>query len=271
MAVLPEAEEVDLDLDPKDLEIQTTTDVKLLEINDDPNEVRMSQMRMAMETMRAHAEDLMFYGTPLDDPAEFYGLAMRDEFNSTGSDHVVNGGGAATRTSVWLVQHHPDIIHAIYPKNAKGGLYHRDWGEQLVQTQATIGGTKLPAVVDQYCLDLGLVVKDPRGVCRIANLNIAHQTTLTNTGAIDDYDGAIMYLMTDALHRLFNPSKGKLAWYCNRDMALSMAKQAQATGNQAGVYSYEQVWGHGPRGLHACGVPVFISDAISTNEDAVGA
>jgi hypothetical protein len=248
--------------------IQMTTDIDLLEMNDDPNEVRTSQMRMAMNSLVKSGEGLYFYGTPADDIAEFYGLSNRAEFNVAASDHVVDASGSGSdNASIWLIYHHPDVIHSIFPKNARGGVYHKDWGPQLVQTAATLGGGKIPAVVDEYKWITGLVVKDPRQICRIANIDVSELGTLTGDQEVADLTNVI-FSMTKAMHRIFAPSMGQPAWYMGRSIAEGMAIMAQSM-THSNVFSYEQVHGKGPKGLHAHGIPVFISDQLLYDEAQV--
>lgn len=243
------------------------TPLKLLEVNDDPNEIRTSQINMRTEALRKRAETLYWYGQPLDDSAEFQGMAFRPDFATLG-EYCLTGGGTTNKSSVWLIDMHPEALFSIFPRNCRGGVYHKDWGEQLVQTDTNVGGAKLPCVVDQVELDLGLVIKDPRQICRLANVDYAEIAGLSGAQEATDYSTMILYQMGRMQHHIFAPFMGQPAYFMSRAVAQEFAFRAQVV-TQANAFSFEQIGGKGPKVLHYQNIPILVSDGLVNNEATV--
>jgi len=243
------------------------TPLKLLEINDDPNEIRMSQINMRTEALNKTAESLVFYGNPADDAAEFLGWAFRSYYTTLG-DHCLSAGGTTNKSSIWLFDIHPESSFIVYPRNCKGGVYHKDWGEQLVQTDTNVGGAKLPCVVDQVELDLGLVLKDPRQNVRLANVDHAEMAGLSGAQQTTDFATFVLFQMGRMQHHIYAPYMGQPAFVMGRDVAQQFAFMAQATTN-TNVFTFEQIGGKGPKQLHYNGIPILVSDAIVNNEATI--
>jgi hypothetical protein len=243
------------------------TPLKLLELNDDPNEIRSTQINMRTEALRKTAESLLWYGNPADDQAEFLGIMFRDAYNSLG-DHVLTAGGTTNQSSIVLMDISPQALFLIYPRNCKGGVYHKDWGEQLVQTDTNVGGAKLPALVDQVELDFGLVIKDPRQLVRLANVDHAEMAGLSGAQMTTDYATNVLFQMGRMQHHIFAPYMGQPAYFMPRVVAQELAFMAQQS-TLSNAFSYDQVGGKGPKQLHYNGIPIFISDAMLKTEGVI--
>lgn len=243
------------------------TPLKLLELNDDPNEIRGAQIQMRTEALRKTAESLLWYGDPADDQAEFLGILMRDAFNTLG-EHCLDAGGSTNQSSIVLMDISPQALFVIYPRNCKGGVYHKDWGEQLVQTDTNVGGAKLPALVDQVELDLGVVIKDPRQIVRLANVDHAEMAGLTGAQEVTDYATNVLFQMGRMQHHIYAPYMGQPAYFMPRSVAQELAFMAQQS-TLSNAFTYDQVGGKGPKQLHYNGIPIFISDGMIYAEGVV--
>lgn len=243
------------------------TPLKLLELNDDPNEIRSAQIKMRTEALRKTAESLLWYGNPADDQAEFLGLLMREAYSSLG-EHVLSAGGSTNQSSIILMDISPEALFMIFPRNCRGGVYHKDWGEQLVQTDTNVGGAKLPALVDQVELDLGLVVKDPRQIVRLANVDHAEMAGLSGAQMSTDYATNVLFQMGRMQAHIFAPYMGQPAYFMARNVAQEFSFMAQER-TLSNAFTFEQVGGKGPKQLHYNGIPIFISDGLIYDEGVI--
>jgi hypothetical protein len=214
------------------MEARSHIDMKLLELNGNSAEFRLSEDSAFLEAMNQAMADTMFYGNPAVDQKTFLGLATRyGAISGAGNaQNILDAGGTGSNnTSVWLVVWATDTVYCHFPKGSTAGLKHRDLGEESVQDGS---GNWYQAVRTLYQWDNGLVVKDWRYVVRICNINVTDLAAQTGTQATTAATELIK-LLARAMDRVPNLNKGRAAFYANRTvysflriMALNKSQQA---------------------------------------------
>jgi hypothetical protein len=248
------------------LEAWSTTDAELLKFSVDKAAVRAGEGRMFISAMRKAAEGYLLYGNVTTDPKQINGLSVRDPWNSLGDQCLGCAGTGSDLSSIWLIVSSPETIFMTYPMNSVGGLDHKDWGPQIIQTDTNLGGAKLGAVVDQWLWALGLVTKDQRFAVRICNIENVDVLGVSGTQELADYTTNIRYRMTQAYHRIWNINMGTAFWLMPRIIAEGFAIQAQATLSANG-FTFEQISGR--KILSYMGIPIKISDQLLNTETQV--
>lgn len=244
------------------LEAWSEVDVELAKLGGNVGAFRLSEAAAFVEAMGQEHASTLFYGDHGTAPEEFTGFAKR--YNSlTGNiaDQVITGGGSGVdNSSIYLVVWGQNTVHGIFPKGSKAGLEHKDMGEVTVETSAGIAGSRMRAYQDQFVMKSGLVVKDPRYVVRIPNIDISN--LVTKTSAAD-----LIELMIKALHRIPSLNAGKAAFYMNRSCVQMLDIQMRDDVLSGGQLKYENVAGKPVMSFR--GVPVRKCDALLESEAAV--
>lgn len=197
------------------LEARSHIDAKLVELNGNSAEFRLSEDSAFIEAMNQAQADAMFYGNPAVDPKTYLGLATRfGAISGAGNaQNILDAGGTSTdNTSVWLVVWGTDTVYCPFPKGSTAGLRHRDLGEESVQDGS---GNWYQAVRTLYQWDNGLVVKDWRYVVRICNVDVSDLAAQTGTQA-STAATELIKLMARAQDRIPNMNKGRAVFYANR-------------------------------------------------------
>ena len=135
-----------------------------------------------------------------------------------------------------------------------------DHGEETVEVTAGVAGNRMRAYRDQFTWDNGLVVKDWRYNCRIANIDIS--ALLAKESAAD-----LVELMIKAVHRIPNIRAGKPVFYMNRTVFQMLDIQRRDDVISGGGLTYSQVDGVLQPSFR--GIPVRIVDALLENESAL--
>jgi hypothetical protein len=246
------------------LEARSTVDIKELALSTDPAGLLMSESRPFLEAMNQRQAADMFYGNPAVDQRQYLGLATRYSSLSAGNAaNIINAGGAATNTSVWLVGWGDETVFCTYPMGTKAGLDSRSLGEQRV-----LDGSSNPyqAMETLYTWDHGLVVKDWRYVIRIANINAAN--LVAETTAAD-----LIKLMSRAIDRIPVQGMCRPVFYANRTVfsmlrVQSMNKSQNAISFVQGLNELGQAV-PGKFELMFQGIPVRLVDQITNGETTV--
>jgi hypothetical protein len=226
---------------------------------DNFNAERRLQDHGFLEAMAQEIAGTMFYGNELTAESEFTGLQPRLATANTGitesqvAKHHSSPSGS-DYTSIYVIDWHPDYVHLIYPKNTTAGLDVRNLGEQSVYDADS---KPFQAYVMVYEWLIGLTVKDPRHIGRLANIDVSQALTDTST------------LIKTSLTALINgmpPKNGaNRVLYCGRDILTAFENQLDSKSNvmfQWGEYLNEKV-------LHFKGYPIRTCDQISVLETAV--
>lgn len=245
------------------LEAFATVDKKLAELNGMKESWRTSENTAFIEAMSQTLQRAVLFGDSTKDPEQIMGLAPRfNTTNKTKAENAINvidaGGTGSNLTSIWLVAWSPDTVFCTYPKGSKAGLQEQDIGEEAAYDE---DGGEYRVLKTHYAWDIGLVVRDWRYVVRIANIDL---DTLKKD---PDADGGadLIDLMTDAIERLPNERKGRMAFYCNRQISTFLRKQRRYAKNVN--ITQEEVAGRKVTAFD--GVPIRRVDALTVGEAQV--
>ena len=153
------------------LEARSEVDKDLAMLNGNTAQFRLSEDTAFLEAMNQTQAETLFYGNPASDPKQYLGLAPRySSLSAANAQNILDAGGAADLTSVYLVVWGDQTVYCPFPKGSKAGLIHEDLGEQTVYTESTStagvasSSTRMQAMVTRYQWKSGLVVKDWRYV-----------------------------------------------------------------------------------------------------------
>lgn len=142
-----------------------------------PKQARLSEAKVFIEGLAQSLMSAFLYSNNKVTPKRPHGIAPR--LNTLGR-YVMGAGGTANLTSIYVVGWGEDTVFGVYPKNSEGGasngypISHTDLGEKL---DVNAAGANLRMYVDNFKIKTGLVVKDPRCVGRVANIDSATAAT----------------------------------------------------------------------------------------------
>ena len=250
------------------LEAFGQVDKDLAELNGNTAQFRLSENFAFLEAMNQQMAQTLVYGNSGTEPEAFTGLAPRYSALSAGSgQNVLNAGGNANRTSVWLVGWGDQTIHGIYPKGSTAGLQHTDLGLDTVSDAA---GGKYRAYQDHYQWKCGIAVRDWRYAVRIANINTAELATQSGTQAATA-GTELIKMMSRAMDRIPAFGMCKPVFYMNRTVfSLLRVMALQKSANALSIESALDQFGNPISGNMAfMGIPIRRVDTIINNEAAV--
>lgn len=203
------------------LEDWSEIDAKLVELAKNPGKFRLNGARAHLAGMANTAATAMFYGDTDSDPEKFLGLHPRfNDLGAVNGNQIVDAGGTGSdNTSIWFITWGENSCHLLYPEGTRAGLVREDKGKT---TKENSDGTLYDVYREKFTWDLGLSVRDWRGIARIANIDVTTLTDDAATGAdlIND--------MIDAYYALDNPNQpeGKTVIYCGKTVAKFLHKHA---------------------------------------------
>ena len=251
------------------LEAFAVVDKKLAELNGMKESWRTTENTAFLEAMTQTLQRAILFGDSTKDPEQIMGLAPRfNTVSAAKAENAINvidaGGTGKNLTSIWLVAWAPDTVFCTYPKGSTAGLQERDLGEEAAHDE---DGGEYRVLKTHYSWDIGLVVRDWRYVVRIANVDMDTLTKDPDAAiAAGKEPGAdLIDLMTDAIEMLPNERKGRLAFYCNRQISSYLRKQRRYAKNVN--ISQEEVAGRKVTAFD--GIPVRRVDALTGGEAQV--
>lgn len=238
------------------MEALAKVDEKLLQINGNDNNWRLSENVAQQEAMNQEMAATFFYGDEKATPAKFTGLSAyyysKANQDKIWADQIIDAGGTGNNlTSLWLVGFSQETIYGIFPKGTSAGFRYRDNGRVKMYDQ---DGGEFYGYESQYNWDMGLAVRDPRYCVRVANIN-------TNALAANDADSFVENMIR-AYNQIENPDKVRLAIFANRNVQTYLDILATKKGN---VRLSIDEW-QGKKITHFWGVPVLRCDAILNTE-----
>lgn len=243
-------------------EAWSEVDSKLVELDDDPAGLRLSEATAFLEGMNQQMATTLFYGDQATSPAKFTGLAPR--FNTlTGaksSSQIVNAGGSGSdNTSIWFVVWGERTVHGLFPKNGTAGLRREDKGKQ---TKTLADGSIYDVHREKFSWDIGLTVRDYRYVSRVANIDVSD----VKAGSVDLYK-----FMRSAYYKLQQRrvTGGRAAIYLNRDMLEALDALATNSGTTDNFVRLTRAEVEGEEVLTYRGIPLRETDALLNTEAAV--
>lgn len=239
-------------------------DVALANLAADKAAFRLSENAPYLESLSQTKATTFFYGNTNINPDRFTGLNYyySDPTAESGTNMINAGGTGNANTSLWLVYWGEQTLHAIYPKNSKAGIDHRDLGEQLVEDGVTTGAKYL-AYVDQYMCKVGLCVRDWRYAVRICNISA---TDLATAGSQSDSAADLMRHMIQAINKIPANTMGRPVWYCNQTVKTALDIQAFNKANAQ--ITIKEVEGGKPVTMFM-GIPVRRVDALLNTESDI--
>lgn len=238
------------------LEAYANVDKDLADLNGNTAEFRLSEDRAFIQAMNNEMAKTVIYGDTVKNSERFLGLAPRYSTLDTSvatSENVIDAGGTADLTSIYLVSWGANTIHGIYPKGSKAGLKHQDLGEKTLTDSA---GGEYQGYKTHYQWKCGLTVRDWRYGVRIANLDLKN---------ISDSD--FINLMIIASEKLPDENLGHPVFYMNRQ---ARTKLRLARLNKDNVrLTFDNV--EGKKVMKFDEIPVRRVDVISNEETQVTA
>jgi hypothetical protein len=151
------------------LESYAEHDCKLVDSMPSPSQFRNDENAAFIEGLGQTMAYQLFYGNALVDPEKWTGLAPR--LNTLGTTTVQGCGGSGSDTSsIFLVTWGPTTCHMVYPRNSGAGLKHENLGKT---TKIDSSGYMWEVYRDHFMWDAGLVVRNPRAIGRVANIEVS--------------------------------------------------------------------------------------------------
>jgi hypothetical protein len=220
------------------LEAWSEVDCKVAALNGNVGAFRLSEATAFIEAMSQEMASTLFYGNSGLNPEKFTGLSVRYGSTTGGNaQNVITGGSSDTdNTSIWLIVWGPRTITGIFPKGSTAGLQHKDLGEQVVQTSATVGGGRMLAYQEQFVWENGIAVRDWRYAVRICNIDVSNLVAESSNADLQNK-------MNRAYHRIPNISAGRAAWYMNRTVFEMLDIQRREDVRTGGQLNYGVVDG----------------------------
>lgn len=250
------------------LEARSHIDEKLVKLNGNSAEFRMSEDRAFLEAMNQTMAGKIMYGNPATDPRDFLGLQTRYSSLTAGNGgNILDAGGTGSNnTSIYLVVWGNETVFCPFPKGSQAGLQHRDLGQETVYDA---NGNGYQAERTLYQWENGLAVKDWRYVVRICNINVSDLTSQSGTQA-SSAATQIINLMSRALDRVPNLAMGKAAFYANRTL-YSMLRVAALNKSNAALSIQDALTQFGTpyKQTNFLGVPLRKVDQILNTETRV--
>ena len=237
------------------LEARSHIDAKLLALNNNSAEFRLSEESAFIEAMNQEMTGKLFNGNVGTDAKTFSGLATR--YSSTtagnGGNVILAGSAGSDNASIYLVVWGEQTVFCPFPKGSRAGLQSRDLGEESVQDAS---GNWYQAARSLFQWDGGLVVKDWRYVVRIANIDISDWIGVTGSQA-STASTNLLKLMMRAIARIPNFNMGRAAFYANRSIQEGLMIQALEKSNAAlGIKEAMTQFGNKINQLQFMGIPV---------------
>ncbi|MES2531930.1 MAG: hypothetical protein V4636_12910 [Pseudomonadota bacterium] len=253
-------------------------DLALLKLWADQGQFLYQQNLGFIESLTQKFAADFWYGDPSTNPTQMLGMAPRYstlvEATAACAQNVIDGGGTSTdNTSLWLVTHAPMALHGIFPKGTPSGIDHQVFGNDVLQGNTAMGGTRLAVHREKWCWNAGVALWDWRWCGRLANIDVSNLRA--GVGSADLTEG-----MIDLMYRVpsiatppsttGNPQSsiaipGKQVFYCNRTVRAALHKQMlNKTNNQLTMDDW-----YGRKVLHFMGVPLRNSDQILNTEAQV--
>lgn len=239
------------------IESRSDIDVRLIKLNGDDQNFRMSEDLAFIEAMRQKMLWNMIYGDPKKDPENFVGLHLRyNDSTAKNACMVINAdleaSGKTGYCSVYMPVWGDQTVHGLFPKGSVVGLQHQNLGE----TDALDAkGNKFRAVSSLFTWDAGLHVKDWEACGRIANISLAK----LESGEIN-----LINLLIDLTERVEKQSMGKPVIYCPKSVRTWLRKQILDKKNVNLTWDTVE----GKRVLAFDGVEINALKALNYNEPA---
>lgn len=237
------------------LEAYSEVDKRMAKLSGNPEGYRTRHDARIMKGLGVQMAETAIYGNHATDPAQPTGLTAR--YNSLALDNVVEAGGDADVTSVWVVEYGPEGVFGFYGEGGMGGIMVDDRGQQTLRDA---NGDQFEGYRTHFSWEMGLAVADDRAVRRICNIPVPSSVLAPDT------DFALFEnLLIQQINEL--PGVGTPVIYCNRDIETQMMIKAKDQGNAN--YVPGEIGGRGKILYFQGVVPIRRVDAILSTETVV--
>lgn len=252
------------------LEAWSEVDCDEAELNGNVGAFRLSEAEAFLEGMNQEMAQTLIYGSAAN-PEEFVGFANRyNDLSANNAENILDAGGTGSdNTSIYLVGWGQKSCFGVFPKGSKAGLMHEDLGKVTVETTAGVGGNRMRAYQDRFQWKNGLVLKDWRYACRIANVDVSDLVAQANTQTLTAATN-IVKMMSRAIDRLPTLNGVKPAFYANRTVLshlrlIGLEKSSSAVTVEEGLNQFgERIYN-----TRFLGIPVRLVDALTNAEAQV--
>ncbi len=149
----------------------------------DPARARLQEAKAFLEGLGQSLCSDILYCSSFADPDGMHGLAPR--LNTLDAEFVIGAGGSGgDTTSIFVVTWGENEAYLTYPKNmANLGIEHQNLGEVTLVEYDSTGlstGRKYQGYRDYFQAKCGLVVRHPKCIGRIANIEASGATNTFN-------------------------------------------------------------------------------------------
>lgn len=243
------------------VEGMSSVDTRLLDMNKEPDKIRLSEAEPYIEAMSQEMATGVFYHNAATDAKKFTGLAPRfSSLSAPSGQQIIDAGGVgADNTSIWFVTWGDNQTQLLYPEGTQAGLSREDMGKQRVLDG---NGNAYYVEEEVFRWHIGVAVRDWRYVCRIANIDVSNM----GAGSVDLYS-----FMRKAYWKLQNRrvAGGKIAIYCNRDVMEALDGLASNAGASDNFVRLTPMEIEGKEVQTYRGFPIRETDALINTEAQV--
>lgn len=191
-----------------DLEMQSTIDLKLVEMARDQNQFRYEEDNAILEGASQTVAGQFFYGNAVTNPASFTGLA--NYYNTVSTATAANaanvfdcGGTASNNASIWGIGWSPRSIYGVFPRGMKAGVELTPLDEMKLAYDSL--GNPYRAKITWFRQMAGLCVEDWRWGFRLCNLDV---TSAAAGGLAGPNAADIFAILSKAVLRLPKMARG---------------------------------------------------------------
>ncbi|WP_320194964.1 major capsid protein [Agrobacterium rosae] len=243
------------------LEDWSEVDAKMVELSKNPAKYRLTEAKSHINGMANMLGSTVYYGDTDVNPERFTGLHARFNSKTAGSGkQIIDAGGVGSdNTSIWFITWGEDSVHLLYPEGTKAGLQREDKGKT---TKELPDGSLYDVYREKFSQDIGLSVRDWRGVARVANIDVSNLNASATAGSAD-----LINLMIDGYYALQNPNQptGKTVIYAPKTVQTWLHKQAMNKTNVNLTLDQSQ----GKPQVSFLGIPIRRDDNILETEGQI--
>lgn len=197
------------------LEDYCDVDQALVDSMPSPAQFRSGEVDAFIEGLGQTLISDILYGNSFVDPDAMHGIAPR--LGTLDGRFCIDASGTGSDvTSIYIVTWGQATAHLIYPKNmaATLGVQHVDKGQVTSETSSGL----IEVYRDHFLVRCGLVVRDPRAIARLANIESAGAS---NTFDEDDLIALLNNMNTGPGTRI----------YCNETILTQMQIRSKDKAN----------------------------------------
>lgn len=237
----------------ENVEAYCDVDAALVDSMPSPAMFRAGEVDAFIEGLGQGIASDILYSDSDADPDAMHGLEPR--LHKLDARWVIDGGGTGSdTTSIYVVTWGQPTAYLIYPKNmaATLGVLHEDKGQVTSETSSGL----MEIYRDHFVIRLGLVVRHPRAIGRVANIEAA--------GAANTFDE------DDLITLLNNMETGSgTRIYCNETILTQMQIRAKDKNNVYYTPGNNALSGEPP--MYFQGVPIrqFSREILLNTETAI--